>query len=127
MGRARDLGYETLAEVTATDQNEGRGKLNAALASIRRQSPGLEPELEASTIRQRAVQYRRMWPTMTLTPNALAAHWLRIDEEAKRLGAVAKTNQWAQSGCAICGDDHWVDNADGTVSPCPQCGPRISR
>ena len=86
---ARDYAYEALAEVTSTDQNVGRGQLNAALRDIRHQEPDIEDSyLLGAEIHDRAKMYRQMFPEVALTPNALAKHWIRVKQDApKRAGA----------------------------------------
>lgn len=80
----RDYAYEALAEVTSTDQNVGRGQLNAALRDIRKQEPDLEDSyLLSAEIHDRAKMYRAVYENAALTPNALAKHWQRVKEEVK--------------------------------------------
>lgn len=66
--------------VTFANEDAERGKLNAALKAIRaawHREGGLEDDL-AQEIEMRARAYRRAWPNLTLTPNALAVHWHRV-------------------------------------------------
>jgi hypothetical protein len=81
--RKRDLDFETLVEVTNTNIAIGRGKVNVALAAIKVawQSEGGRPEDLHKEIRLRAAAYREVWPTLTLTPTALAVHWKRVAAE----------------------------------------------
>ncbi len=85
----RDYAYEALAEVSSTDQNVGRGSLNAALRDIRTQEPELtDSYLLSAEIHERAKMYREMFPEIALTPTALSKHWKRVKEDApKRTGA----------------------------------------
>jgi hypothetical protein len=87
--RERDHAYEALAEVTATDLEVGRGPLNAALRDIRAQHPALastsDSYLLAAEIHERAKLYRQVFEGVSLTPTALAKHWTRLPEEAKKL------------------------------------------
>ena len=86
---ARDYAYEALAEVTSTDQNVGRGQLNAALRDIRHQEPDIEDSyLLGAEIHDRAKMYRQMFPEVALTPTALAKHWLRVKADAPKRGGV---------------------------------------
>lgn len=80
MSRQRDLAWETLVRVTHANEALERGKLNAALKGIKEawQTEGGLPQDLPQEIERRAGAYHRMWPTMTLTPMALAVHWLRI-------------------------------------------------
>ena len=79
----RDYAYEALAESTSTDQNAGRGQLNAALKSIREQSEIEDSYLLGAEIHERAKMYRAVYPNMALTPNALSKHYTRVYEESK--------------------------------------------
>ena len=106
MTKGQDLPFEALAEATSTDWNVGRGELNAALRDIKTQQPGLEDVELAGEILYRAKLYRRMYPDIALTPNALAKHWLRVFEEQKRSGSTNQTP--APKGCATCGDHQFV-------------------
>jgi hypothetical protein len=82
--RARDYSYEALAEVTSTDQNVGRGELNAALRDIRKQTPEItDSYLLGVEIHDRAKMYRALFENAALTPTALAKHWIRVKEETK--------------------------------------------
>jgi hypothetical protein len=85
----RDYAFEALAEATNTDWNEGRGQLNASLASIRRQCEIEDDYLLSCEIHDRAKMYRALYSDVALTPTALAKHWLRVKEESskKRGGA----------------------------------------
>lgn len=86
---ARDYAYETLAEVTSTDMNVGRGSLNAALRDIRKMEPAVasaeDSYILSDLIHGAAKQYRQVFPDAALTPTALAKHWTRLPEEAKKL------------------------------------------
>lgn len=89
MTRKRDLAYEALAQVTASDQDIARGELNAALRDIRKMEPEVA-ELEdsyllADLIRARAKMYRTVFGGVALTPTALSKHWLRVLEEHNQL------------------------------------------
>ena len=82
----RDFAFEALAEVTATDWNEGRGELNGALKSIKEQEPEVfDNFVLAGIIRERAALYANvMGEGILLTPSALAKHWLRVKEQAPK-------------------------------------------
>lgn len=103
----RNYSFEALAEVTSTDWNEGRGELNRALKSIREQAEIEDDYLLADEIHTRAKMYRQVWPELTLTPNALAKHWLRVFEEADKKPAQL-TNQSVDVACATCSNDRFV-------------------
>ena len=85
--RVRDFAFEALAEVTASDPSVARGELNAGLRDIRKQEPSLagvsDSYLLSAEIHERAKMYRHLWPEMTLTPNALSQHWVRVKAETK--------------------------------------------
>lgn len=87
--RTRDYAYESLADVTGSDPEVGRGQLNAALRDIRTQEPALasveNSYLLSAEIHDRAAQYKQVWPEIALTPTALAKHWTRLPEEALKL------------------------------------------
>lgn len=78
--RQPDYAWETLVRVTHANAAAERGKLNAALKAIKAawHTEGGLPEDLPKEIELRADAYYRMWPEMTLTPNALAVHWLRV-------------------------------------------------
>lgn len=87
--RPRDYAYEALAEVTASDPTVARGQLNAALRDIRAQHPALasaeDSYLLGAEVHERSKQYLAVFPDAALTPNALAKHWTRLPEEARKL------------------------------------------
>jgi hypothetical protein len=80
----RDYAFEALAEVTGTDWEVGRGQLNAALRDIQKQSE-LTGYLLGAEIHERAKMYQGVFEGAALTPTALAKHWSRLPEEAKKL------------------------------------------
>ena len=73
-------------------------------------------------IRHQADLYREVFPTMPLTPNALAKWWGKLEEESNRLRQhdqkkadeleekrkTRGVNQAVRRGCVTCGDDGWV-------------------
>lgn len=78
--RERDLAWEALVRETHANPAMGRGMINAALKAIRAAwelEGGLPDDLHEEIVR-RADAYRIMWPTMSLTPTALAVHWHRV-------------------------------------------------
>lgn len=77
----RDLSFEALAEETGSTISSERGALNKALKEIREASPDLDDADLATVIRIKAGQYRKTFPTMALTPTALAKHWMRVEVE----------------------------------------------
>jgi hypothetical protein len=87
--RERDYAYEALAEVTSSDPSVARGQLNAALRDIRAQHPELasteDSYLLGAEVHERSKQYLAVFPGAALTPTALAKHWSRLPEEAKKL------------------------------------------
>lgn len=83
----RNLPWDALVEATHADERVESGRIAAALKSIRLVASadlnlGSYPELDESTIaseiRVRAKLYRERWPTVELTPTALAANWSRV-------------------------------------------------
>lgn len=50
-----------------------RGGYNRAVADLK--GVGASPE----QVRVRAARFRQKWPTMSLTPTALARHWAELD------------------------------------------------
>jgi hypothetical protein len=83
--RQRDYAYEALAEVTNSDPSVARGALNAALRDIRLQSEIEDSYLLGAEVHERSKQYLAVFPDAALTPTALAKHWSRLPEEAKKL------------------------------------------
>jgi len=81
----RDYSFEALAEVTKTDWTVGRGELNAALRDIKIQSEIEDSYLLSCEIHERAKMYRRVFPEIALTPNALAKHWVRVEAESTKV------------------------------------------
>lgn len=149
MTKQRDYAYEALAEVTATDINEGRGELNKALKSIREQT-GIEDSFALSIeIVERAKLYRGVMEDVMLTPSSLAKHWKRVEEEMRTRSRSKATNQHSSASdkCETCGGDRFVavgtrpiettryhrdrglepKGEDDIVAPCPDCNPRIVR
>jgi hypothetical protein len=118
--RERDYAYEALAEVTSTDQNEGRGQLNAALKSIREQMPEMDSYVLSAEIHERAKMYRKIMPDVLLTAPALAKHWKRVYEEADRKQG---TNLHVGLGCATCDGDKFVlvQSEPEAYAACPDC------
>jgi hypothetical protein len=82
---SRDYAFEALAEVTGTDWEVGRGQLNAALRDIKAQSEIEDSYLLGAEVHERSKQYLAVFPDAALTPTALAKHWSRLPEEAKKL------------------------------------------
>lgn len=84
--RKRDLAWEALVRVTHANQHMERGRLNAALKGIRAcwEDEGGLPEDLPEEIERRAEAYHVMWPMLTLTPTALATHWIRVVAERTR-------------------------------------------
>ena len=119
----KDYAYEALAASTGTDMQQGRGELNAALHSIRKQTT-LTGQLLAGEIQVRARQYRRLMPDVVLTPNALAKHWVRVAEAAAR--PTGTNLHAADSRCPTCTGDRFVPIGDEQWSPCPDCGVEVS-
>lgn len=72
---APDLCFEALSSVCDMVIGDltpsARGRLNRALAEIRKASPNVTP----AEIRARGVAYARKWPCVTLSPSSLALHW----------------------------------------------------
>lgn len=107
--RPPDLAYEALAEVTDSDMNVSRGKLNKALAEIKEQFDYDGVEELVSEIKARAGLYRRLWPELTLTPNALAQNWHRIFEDSARQREAQATNQsTVNTQCDVCDGHRFV-------------------
>ena len=124
MARERDLSWEALVEVTGANVGVERGALNAALASIREQSPDLDDGDLAILIKLRADQYRKGFDGAVLTPSALAKHWNRISTEAKTVKPIVapKPDDPGWMMCGLCMNDAWlyVVGTEDTV-PCPEC------
>jgi len=85
--RPPDLAWEALVEVTSANEAMERGRLNTALKAIRHawQSEGGLPEDLHEEIPRRAEAYHKMWPSMALTPTALAVHWKRVVAQSETI------------------------------------------
>lgn len=122
--KERDLSFEALVEVTGATISQERGALNRALSQMRLMVSDLgttDDEL-AEMIRAQAERYREVFPTMPLTPSALAKWWGRLEEEAQRLrdleAAKAKeleekrktrgVNLSTRNDCTTCEGGSWV-------------------
>lgn len=117
----RDYAFEALAEVTSTDWNAGRGELNAALKSIREQTPEItDGYILHVEIHDRAKAYRQMFGDgITLTPSALAKHWKRVIEARPK--PTATLSPAVQDDCPTCGGDKMIWVSDTATAPCPDC------
>lgn len=97
--RKPDPLFDALVDACRIDPAEltrpARGALNAALRDLR------AVDATPDEIHQRAEAYRRMWPTVTLTPTALARHWAECVPRAGpvdlRAAEIARVQAWAQS------------------------------
>lgn len=95
-GRKPDPIFDALIEACGLDPTQlttsARGAINKACSDLRKVSA--TPAL----IAERAVMFRSTWPTMTLTPTALAKNWAQL---AARQPAVVKdvagASAWLQS------------------------------
>ena len=145
---ARDYAYEALAEVSSTDQDVGRGQLNAALRDIRKAANIPDGYLLGVEIHRRAKLYREIMPDIILTPTSLAKHWDRVQGETDERSKVKGTNLSAVKECPTCGGDRFVvvslrkpvtsqwmiergikaneDHLIEEMAPCPDCGPEIT-
>lgn len=84
----RNLPWDALVEVTNADVKAESGRIARALKTIRilvvdaHATQAFDDQrgeiLIASQIRARARLYRERWPTMELTPTALAKNWSRV-------------------------------------------------
>jgi hypothetical protein len=83
MARRRDEAWEALVRETRANPEIERGSLNTALRAIKAAAEveGLLPDDLPAEISLRAAAYRKTFPGMTLTPNALAKHWFRVVAE----------------------------------------------
>ena len=83
MTRKPDPDFDALVEVTNANIASDRGGLNTALKAIKHawHDEGGRPEDLAAEIPLRAAAYRKLWPSMSLTPTALAVHWKRVMAE----------------------------------------------
>jgi len=124
----KDYAFEALAEATNTDWNTGRGELNAALRSIKEQSPEIDDNYVLSyEITHRANLYRQvMGDGILLTPSALAKHWKRVVEQKPR-PAYPDTQSPPRGGtlgprvCPRCDGHKMVWVTEESVVPCPVC------
>jgi hypothetical protein len=85
----RNLPWDELVRVTNADERLEKGKIARALKVIRAVvvadhhartfvDPAHGEAFIAREIRSRGAHYRRRWPTIELTPTALAANWSRV-------------------------------------------------
>lgn len=77
--RQPDPVFDAIAEVCGmagkvNDMNAGQ--IAVAKKNILQCSPGVTPD----EIRRRAANYRHLWPSMSLTPTALAKHWVACEK-----------------------------------------------
>lgn len=136
----RDFAFEALAEVTNTDWETGRGELNAALASIKKQEPDIHDSyLLSCEIIDRAKMYVVvMGDEILLTPSALAKHWKRVREQMPKsrpsISPVVPSRGEGTLGpsvCETCDGDKMVvvairtaphsDSGFEEMAPCPEC------
>ena len=124
MTREPDLSWEALVEVTGANVGIERGALNAALKSIRDQSPDLDDADLAVLIKLRADQYRKGFDGAVLTPSALSKHWNRISTEAKTVKPIIAPKPddpgWLMCGLCLNDGSLFVAGSQDTV-PCPEC------
>ena len=84
---SQDPCWEALLRATGANPTAERVRLNMALKIIRNCSidrEHLDPSVIPSEIERRAILYRRAFPKCTITPMALAKHWLRVSDEAEK-------------------------------------------
>jgi hypothetical protein len=101
----QDLSFETLVEVTSATVSSERGALNSALKQIREASPDLDDADLAVLIRMKATQYRAAYPSVALTPTALAKHWGRVEVEQPKAAYPDYSPPSQPYHCATC-DNH---------------------
>jgi biotin operon repressor len=77
--KAPDELWDTLVAATgyAPETKSERGKWNRALKELR--DLGATPE----QVEARCREYQRRWPTMSLSPNALAGHWAALAQKSQ--------------------------------------------
>lgn len=119
-----DLIFEAICEVCGIDWRNGitkneRGRVNAARKELG------DIHAEPATIHAHAAAYRRAYPTMPLTPQALTGNWTTVMAREKE-ASPGRTNTHARRGCKTCGDDHVISagydqNGYEQVTPCPDC------
>lgn len=76
--KPRNVLFDALAEAEGSNVSElgprGGARIAVALKEIKAASPDVTPE----EIKKRAANFRASWPKMSLTANALAAHWAKF-------------------------------------------------
>lgn len=78
--RERNLCWDALVQATQANPAFTPGRIAAALKAIREaaRTEGILEEDLPREIEMRCSNYRKLWPGLTLTPTALAAHWFRV-------------------------------------------------
>lgn len=87
MNRQRNLPWDALVEATGANEDFSDGRIAAALKGIRAAATKegfVDDAAIAEEIPRRARAYRQCFPTCSLTPTALAAHWKRVVLEPSR-------------------------------------------
>ena len=128
MTRQQDLSWEALVSETNAQIPAERGRVNKALSEIRAAMPDLTDGELATEIVYRAGLYRRLWPEMSLSANALSLNWARVVEESKPKASVnAPPSEEGWSMCSLCGNmgivflEGTVSGAGEECAPCPRC------
>jgi len=75
----RNLPWDALVTATLANPAFENGRIGIALKAIKAASADLTDAELALEIEHRADLYRQLWPTLTLTPTALARHWNRVN------------------------------------------------
>lgn len=99
MTRQRNVCWDALVEVTGANEDFSDGRIAAALKGIRAAAikEGFVDDASiAEEIPRRARAYRECFPSCSLTPTALAAHWRRVMVEPARVSPQQQALQQAR-------------------------------
>lgn len=99
--RRRDVAWEAMVAACGCDPHLERGRINQALRTLRSHPDYVRvvtndgwdaaDAMLAREIPVRADLYRQRWPTMELTPTALATNWARVVTPIPSRGVTAST------------------------------------
>lgn len=97
MQRQPDHAWDALVNVTGANPEFERGRIAIALKAIRAASAdSIAAEELPLEIERRAKLYHQAWPTMTLTPTALARHWNRVVQMANGSAGAQALDIWME-------------------------------
>ena len=130
--RAPDLTWDAMVSACGYDETvtqTERGRINAALKELRTIYPRSTSYAIAIDIAARAEVYRRKFPGMEVTPQALVGNWSRLDPSSESAGGERATSAVDTPPPAHCETCHGLRmvvfnvRSDGSeeMAPCPAC------